>query len=63
MSKFEKLEPLKPCIWIESGDVEEWTDVGKGIEVSCNTADEDLIIAVMNPDPESITLEKESSAE
>jgi hypothetical protein len=43
--------------------VEEWTDVGKGIEVSCNTADEDLIIAVMNPDPESITLEKESSAE
>ena len=44
-------------------DVEECIEAGKGISVSCTTADEDLINAVLNPDSESKTLENESSDE
>ena len=43
--------------------MEEWTKAGKGIEVSCAIADEDLTNAVMNLGSESKTLENESSDE
>ena len=36
-----KIWPLKPECEVSQVDVQEWIDAGKGIEVSCATADED----------------------
>jgi hypothetical protein len=47
-SMFEKLDPSNPEYEGSQVDVEEWIDVGKGIEMQCAIAYEDLINTVTN---------------
>jgi hypothetical protein len=62
-SMCEKLDPSNTECEGSQVDVEEWIDVGTGIEMQRAIADEDLINAVMNPDSERKTLENKSSDE
>jgi hypothetical protein len=55
--------PLNPKCEVRQVDLEKWIDADKGIEVSRTIADEDLINAVINPEPGSKTLENKSSDE
>ena len=57
---FEKLEPSNPEWEVSHEDVEDWIHAYKGIVVSRTVAEGALINAVMNPDPESKTLDNES---
>jgi hypothetical protein len=59
-SMFEKLEPSSPECEVSHEDVEDWIHADKGIVVSRTIADGALIDAVMNPHPESKTLDNES---
>jgi hypothetical protein len=63
VSIFTILALLNPECEVSQVDVEEWINADKGIEVSRTIADEDLINAVTNPEPESKTLDNESSDE
>jgi hypothetical protein len=50
VSLFEKMDPSNPKYEVSQVGVEEWIDEDIQIEVSCTTAYEDLINAVMNTD-------------
>jgi hypothetical protein len=58
---FEKLDSSDAECEVSQVDTEERIDEGKGIEVSCTTANGDLINAVMNTGSENETLENEFS--
>jgi hypothetical protein len=60
---FKELSPSNPECGVSQVDVEEWIDADTGIEVSHTVTDDDLINAVMNPDPENKNLQSESSDE
>jgi vesicle coat complex subunit len=62
-SMCEKLDLSNPECEGRQVDVEEWINVGKGIEMQRAIAYEDLINAIKSPDSESKTLENRSSYE
>jgi hypothetical protein len=60
---FKELSPPNTECGMSQVDAEEWIDADKGIEVSHNITDVNLINAVTNPDPEDKKLQKETSDE
>jgi hypothetical protein len=61
VSTFKELSPSNPECELSQVDVEKCISADKTIGVSCTVTDDDLINAVMNPDPENKNLQMKKS--